>query len=1076
MTSAAPSQPQVETPVPPDIRIFPIGDLFVPDWNPRKTIIPWDLANLVAFMNSGGKPPRITVWKGEDKLSRAEATSQGPGLRSAGSIGEEQASRAEATSQGPGLRSAGSIGEEQASRAEATSQGPGLRSAGSKGEPAQWAIIEGQMRLLAAQQLGWTHMEAEVVDCTLIDAKTRAFTSNNQNKPLWLDTDLGITMLFYELKNQGVTQEALAGRLGRSESKVSRAIKITNALTQVSKDLIYQNLQKTLKNGVAPRKSKNKGFLITENHLLALADLEYPAKVEKALGVVLDDYLTEAQTKNLIKKIKAGNTPVTIDSDKPVKIAVETPKADVGVPKVDSPAQTANSPSELAPLPVDPSDQGLQHAPDPRSQTEGHGLGVPTPKQGMGTGSAQPAPEVTPQNPSAEGSDSTPLINTPEEKDKEDVQQAPPTPPKSGFWNALKQVWQGFAGAGLKAFFASVPNLADSPMESAQSYQAPNVLGTAQPSSPVLKAGDGANHGPQLGVSAQTQAKAIESGDPVSKQTDAPGSKTNPGEVSFFWGTMAGIPWIKAIRAKIKSGQDLTLWEKLFLVAAFFGRILHWTWHKTWPRTKWFFGLVWQYMKIGLNATLRFLGEVVGKPAKKVIQGVVGIVLVLGLAYGLYLFFFHPAGLRGLLSRTASGAIHWVGSWVNPWEGDTHTDSTKESVQSYQAPNGLGTAQPSSPVLRTGNGANPGTQLGASAQTQVSRQALAVPISKPDMGMPVPTAVPTVVPTPEIVKTKHLKLKTSKSLKKAVPAAVVSNQNPTPKTENTAASSALPGAPATGEEAAWVAELIPAFPPPFLVKPLDLQPDPTISPVMVQKRLSEIQDPERFRVYVGHDRQTVKSMNVDDGGMDLFFNGSFGGLLGDSSSFRFFWEDVQGIRLATVEVSGDKPQTLCFCALEVKTKKKMAAFECDPGDVAHLVSALAAQFKSSTKREVSVAPLPYLNQGMWLGGQNQVDGMWWESPAGRSQEVKLRFTPADWQRPTTGGGIRLGDYLWSLGVNQDNQTGKDEFLRQLGGMASGPATLFVVGPEDWRKARNAETGPENDPFNPPRRAVRLAAP
>ncbi len=151
---------------------------------------------------------------------------------------------------------------------------------------------------------------------------------------------------------------------------------------------------------------------------------------------------------------------------------------------------------------------------------------------------------------------------------------------------------------------------------------------------------------------------------------------------------------------------------------------------------------------------------------------------------------------------------------------------------------------------------------------------------------------------------------------------------------------------------------------------------------MVQKRLSEIQDPERFRVYVGHDRQTIKSMNVDDGGMDLFFNGSFGGLLGDSSSFRFFWEDVQGIRLATVEVSGDKPQTLCFCALEVKTKKKMAAFECAPGDVAHLVSALAAQFKSSTKREVLVAPLPYVNQGLWLGGQNQVDGMWWKARRG----------------------------------------------------------------------------------------------
>ncbi len=264
----------------PVVVMIPLSDLFVPDWNPRKVIIPLDLANLVAFMKAGGKPPRITVWKGDR------------------------------------------------------------------------AIIEGQMRFLAAQQLALTHMEAEVVDCTLEEAKEQAFTSNNQNKPFWLDTDLAIEARYKELKPQGVTQEGLAGRLGKSETKISIALKIAGALTPASKELIYQSLQKTLKNGVPTQNSKNKGFLITEHHLLALADLEDPTKVEKALRVVLDEYLSEPKTKELVKGVKEGQEPEEYIHQKPVK-AVSAPQA-------------------------------TKIPPDQRPQADGHGWSAPVPKQGMG--------------------------------------------------------------------------------------------------------------------------------------------------------------------------------------------------------------------------------------------------------------------------------------------------------------------------------------------------------------------------------------------------------------------------------------------------------------------------------------------------------------------------------------------------------------------------------------------------------------------------------------------------------------------------------------------------------------------
>jgi hypothetical protein len=126
------------------------------------------------------------------------------------------------------------------------------------------------------------------------------------------------------------------------------------------------------------------------------------------------------------------------------------------------------------------------------------------------------------------------------------------------------------------------------------------------------------------------------------------------------------------------------------------------------------------------------LGEVVGEPAKKLAKGLVYFALVVCVCYGLYLFFFHPAGLRGLASRTASWAFHWVGSRFNPWGGDSKK-------------------------------------------------------------VPEPTPVPTVIPKKvEVPKTKHLKPKTANPVKKAVPIAVVATPNSPLLTPNSAAPAAAP--------------------------------------------------------------------------------------------------------------------------------------------------------------------------------------------------------------------------------------------------------------------------------------------
>ncbi len=267
--------------VPPDIRIIPTADLFVPDWNPRKVIIPWDLANLVAFMKAGGKPPRITVWKGP--------------------------------------------------RAEATSQGPGLRDAGSIGEPAKWAIIEGQMRLLAAQQVGWTHMEAEVVDCTLAEAKKRAFTSNNQNKPFWLDTVLAIEALYKDRKANGGTQEGLGDELGVSQARISYALTISEALNPALRELIYNSVIKS-----------EGDWQVKERPVLLLTAIKDPKSFNKALNVLIDRHLTMGMVAKLVKWVQDGNDPDGFGKA-PAKADSNAPQVDPtpSVPPPQAPAEAS---------------------------------------------------------------------------------------------------------------------------------------------------------------------------------------------------------------------------------------------------------------------------------------------------------------------------------------------------------------------------------------------------------------------------------------------------------------------------------------------------------------------------------------------------------------------------------------------------------------------------------------------------------------------------------------------------------------------------------------------------------------
>ena len=61
---------------PPQILMLPIDDLAVPDWNPRKVVFEEPLKNLMAYIQAGGKLPRILVWKGNGQAPWAIISGQ----------------------------------------------------------------------------------------------------------------------------------------------------------------------------------------------------------------------------------------------------------------------------------------------------------------------------------------------------------------------------------------------------------------------------------------------------------------------------------------------------------------------------------------------------------------------------------------------------------------------------------------------------------------------------------------------------------------------------------------------------------------------------------------------------------------------------------------------------------------------------------------------------------------------------------------------------------------------------------------------------------------------------------------
>src|SRR5271157_488908 len=66
-----PQSPTPEVPQQPVIRMVPMSELYVPDWNSRKFKDPSELDDLEAFLRARGKIRRILIWKGNGQAPYA---------------------------------------------------------------------------------------------------------------------------------------------------------------------------------------------------------------------------------------------------------------------------------------------------------------------------------------------------------------------------------------------------------------------------------------------------------------------------------------------------------------------------------------------------------------------------------------------------------------------------------------------------------------------------------------------------------------------------------------------------------------------------------------------------------------------------------------------------------------------------------------------------------------------------------------------------------------------------------------------------------------------------------------------
>jgi ParB family chromosome partitioning protein len=156
----------------------------------------------------------------------------------------------------------------------------------SDGEDVAYRLIAGERRWRAARLAGLTRVPITVKEATPAELLELALVENVQRADL---NPLEEAAAYRQLAEEfGLTQEQIAGRVGRSRVSVTNAIRLLNCPPEVKVAI-------------------NEGR-ITEGHARALLGLLSDAEQVAALELVERDGLTVRQTEELVRRWQAAGT------------------------------------------------------------------------------------------------------------------------------------------------------------------------------------------------------------------------------------------------------------------------------------------------------------------------------------------------------------------------------------------------------------------------------------------------------------------------------------------------------------------------------------------------------------------------------------------------------------------------------------------------------------------------------------------------------------------------------------------------------------------------------------------------
>ena len=166
----------------------------------------------------------------------------------------------------------------------------------------QYRVVGGDHRVLAARKLGWKTIKGVVLDIAVEDAGLEAYLDNLGKPMIWFSDYLAVEALWNRNQGTGITQKAVADRLMKTETLVSRALKLLPLLNSSARELILASCKNP------------DGYQLLESPVRRLADLSTgqpgdQAIIESALKMVYDRQMTEKVVQKLVAWMQKGNSP-----------------------------------------------------------------------------------------------------------------------------------------------------------------------------------------------------------------------------------------------------------------------------------------------------------------------------------------------------------------------------------------------------------------------------------------------------------------------------------------------------------------------------------------------------------------------------------------------------------------------------------------------------------------------------------------------------------------------------------------------------------------------------------------------